>query len=134
MVPLDAETAAIEILADALPKVRTGTVVPETLADHTPYIHLARVDGRVVMPTWARGPLIDTTHLALTCWDGPDLADARTLCREAVAALVCARGRVLCGGSTLTRAVHLSGPSWLPDDHAPNGLWRFVAQTALTIH
>ena len=136
MLTSDAETAAAHILGTTadLDGVRVCTVVPESLAAHVPLIHLARIGGTTAMPTWARGPLVDTTHMALSCWAGPDLADARHLARCAVAALIGARGRSLPGGSTLSRAVDLSGPAYLADPYAPAGIWRYLAEVALTIH
>ncbi|MGH8878197.1 MAG: hypothetical protein ACRD0P_12775 [Stackebrandtia sp.] len=135
MLPLDAETAVMEILrADpAFADVSMGTLVPGDLEARLPFVHVARADGRISTPVWGTGPMKDTATLALTTWQR-DLSEARRFAGTVVWTILRRPACPLSDGSTLVRAHHIAGPNQVGDAYGPAATYRFVSTITTTIH
>ncbi|MGH8875794.1 MAG: hypothetical protein ACRD0P_00360, partial [Stackebrandtia sp.] len=99
LVPLaDPITGVLDIQRTAIRAATVGTVVPEALAEHLPYIHIAQTGGPITSASARGGLHREAARLVVSCWAGPDPAAARHLARESLAALLAARARRTPGG------------------------------------
>ncbi|ADD43880.1 hypothetical protein [Stackebrandtia nassauensis] len=129
----DPVTAVVDIIRTAIPEAVVGTLVPDQLAEHLPYIHISQTGGPITSASARGGLHREAARLVISVWAAPDPAAARGLARRVLAALLAVRAQRVSGG-VLVRTHVEAAPAFLPDDHAPAGVFRYVATVTTHIH
>lgn len=129
----DVETALLDWLCNRpeLDGYHFGTRRPANLADHLPYVRLARTGGAASLSTWRPGPILDRCGVAVQVWAGPDPADSRQACAAVLAALYAMRS-VVSAGLTIVRVGSLSGLTPMPNLAPSDDLHCVIASILVT--
>lgn len=132
--PPDTDAVVLRALREYLIGYTFGTLRPADLHDRLPYVLVTRIGGGAGLPSWrASAAHVDRATFTLQAWAGPELADARRVCRQCLHTLAALRG-VLVGPVTVVAARIVSGPVRVPDPSIPDGVHRVAGSVALTVH
>lgn len=121
------ETLLLAILRPALPAATVGTLIPATMP--YPFVLARRAGGASLDERFIDQPLID-----VQVWAESDTA-AGGLSADARHALVTAwrSQAVVPGVGSIARFRDSAGPTLLPDDTVPHGVYRYQATYELAI-